>query len=227
MRIASETTEERELRLEKMRKRRRVNIENESEKERNERLLLLGENAGERRAKEASVEEAQASSREEYLYQGGWQDVDNPLYEQEWVKNEMNRFHSRQEMLQHRQCTVCKETWPTKQNLAAESIQCYVCNRCKRDKKSPKVYSAENDMDHDLVSQQLQELTQVEEMLMSVYRKHGGQRGYRGHVLNLPQDIQSFLNRLPSRVSDLSILAVRRHGVDNSQRFYCMQASSS
>ena len=125
VRIASETTEERELRLEEMRKRRRVNIENESEKERNERLLLLRKNIGERRAKEASVEEAQASSREEYLYQGGWQDVDNPLYEQEWVKNEMNRFHSSQEMLQHRRCTVCKETWPTKQNLIAENIQCY------------------------------------------------------------------------------------------------------
>ncbi len=43
-------------------------------------------------------------------------------------------------------------------------------------------------------------LSQVEEMLiaracpiMCVYRKHGGQRGYRGHVLNLPQDIQQFL----------------------------------
>ena len=139
-----------------MHKRHHVNIENESEKERNERLLLLRENARGRRAKEASVEEAQASSHKEYLHQGGWQDVDNPLYEQEWVKNEMNRFHSRQEMLQHRQCTVCKETWPTKQNLAAESIQCYVCNRCKRDEKSPKVYSADNDMDPGLVPQQLQ-----------------------------------------------------------------------
>ena len=89
--------------------------------------MLLRENAGERRAKEASVEEAQANSREEYL-QNGWEDVENPLYEQERVKNQMNRFHSSQEVLQHRQCTVCKETWPMKQNLAAESIQCYVCN---------------------------------------------------------------------------------------------------
>jgi hypothetical protein len=47
---------------------------------------------------------------------------------------------------------------------------------------------------------------------MRVYRKHGGQRGYKGHVLNLQQDIQSFLNRLPSRVADLPVLIVRRHG---------------
>ena len=71
------------------------------------------------------------------------------------MKNEMNRFHSSQRMLQHRQCTVCKETWPTKQNLTAKSIQRYVCDRCKRDKKSRKVYSAENDMDPGLVPQQL------------------------------------------------------------------------
>ena len=84
-------------------------------------------------------------------------------------------------------------------------------------------------MDPGLVHQQLQGLTQVEEMLiarvcpiMSMYRKHRGQRGYRGHVLNLPQDIQSFLNRLPSRVSDLPIL-MRRHGVDNSHRDFTVR----
>ena len=50
-----------------------------------------------------------------------------------------------------------------------------------------------------IVPPQLEELIQIEEILiarvcpiMSIYRKHGGQRGYKGHVLNLPQDIQSF-----------------------------------
>ena len=74
-----------------------------------------------------------------------------------------------------------------------------------RDKKSPKVYSAENDIDPGIVPPQLEGLTQIEEMLitrvchiMSIHRKHGGQRGYKGHVLNLSQDIQSFFNSLPS-----------------------------
>ena len=50
----------------------------------------------------------------------------------------------------------------------------------------------------------LQEMTQIEEMLiaqtypiMSVYRKHGGQWGYKGHVLNLPH---GFLQTLPCSV---------------------------
>ena len=92
------------------------------------------------------------------------------------------------------------------------------------------MYSADNDMDPGIVPQQLEGLTQVEEMLiarvcpiMSVYRKHGGQRGYKGHVLNLPQDIQSFLNRLPSRVADLPVLVVRRHGVDSTHRDFTVR----
>jgi len=47
------------------------------------------------------------------------------------------------------------------------------------------------------VPSQLQELTQIEEMLigralpiMRVYIKPGGQRGYSGHCINLPQDVK-------------------------------------
>ncbi|CAB4017850.1 Hypothetical predicted protein [Paramuricea clavata] len=136
-------------------------------------------------------------------------------------------FHLDQEHLEHRQCTMCKETWPTRQNLASEV---YLCYRCKKDKKSPKKFSAENDMDPGIVPEQLSGLTQVEEMLISrvcpimrVYRKHGGQRGYKGRVLNLPQDIQSFLKRLPSRVADLPVLIVRRHGTEDTHRDFTVR----
>ena len=180
-------------------------IENESMPEREERLEVARESAIERRATNVSFQEEHVGSREEYLHQGGWEDTENPLHEQEWVRNEMVSFHSSQEQLQHRQCTIFKETWPTKQNLSKDPAR-YVCHRCTRDKKLPQVYSAENDMDPGIVSTQLEGLTQIgqiEEMLiarvcpiMSVYRKHGGHRGYKGHVLNLPQDIQNFLNSI-------------------------------
>ena len=74
-----------------------------------------------------------------------------------------------------------------------------------------------------IVPEQLKGLTQVEEMMISrvypivrIYRKHGGQRGCKGHVLNLSQDVQRFLNRLPSQVADLPVLVVRRHGADKT-----------
>ena len=69
----------------------------------------------------------------------------------------------------------------------------------------------------------LQDLTQVEEMLISrvspimyVYRKQGGQRGYKGHILNLSRNIQSLLDKLPQRISNLPILILRRTGANDS-----------
>jgi NAD-dependent SIR2 family protein deacetylase len=103
-------------------------------------------------------EVAEGVSRNEYLHEGGWQNVDNPLHELEFVQNEMHSFHLDQELLEHRQCTMCKEAWPTRQNLASEV---YICYRCERDEKSPKKFSAENDMDPGTVPEQLRGLTQV------------------------------------------------------------------
>ena len=44
-------------------------------------------------------------------------------------------------------------------------------------------------------------LTQVEEMLISavmpIMSIHHGQFGYRGHIINLPQDVVSFASSLP------------------------------
>ena len=109
----------------------------------------------------------------------------------------------------------CKEAWP----LSPSRQQIFTCSRCKRDRKPCRLYSAENDMDPGSVPAELQGLSEVEELLiarafptLSIYRKHGGQRGYKGHVLNLPQDIQGFLNSLPANVSDLPILVIRKQG---------------
>ncbi len=155
-----------------------------------------------------SVPEPQGVSKNEYLHEGGWQNVDNPLHEQEFVQNEMHSFHLDQEHLEHRQCTICKEAWLTQQNLRSETYTCY---RCKRDKKSPKKFGAENDMDPGIVPEQLKGLT------------HVGQRGYKGHVLNLPQDVQSFLNRLPSQVADLPVMVFRRHGADDTHKDFTVR----
>ena len=66
---------------------------------------------------------------------------------------------------------------------------------------------------------QLQDLTQVEEMLisavlpiMSIYRLPHGQYGYSGHVINLPQDVASFATSLPRLPSELDVVVVRKEG---------------
>ena len=51
---------------------------------------------------------------------------------------------------------------------------------------------------------------------MSTYRLPHGQYGYKGHVINLPQDITTFVSRLPRLPSQLDILLVRKEGSDNT-----------
>ena len=83
-------------------------------------------------------------------------------------------------------------------------------------------------MDPGLVPQELQGLTQVEEMLissvmpiMSLYHLPHGQFGYSGHIINLPQDVATFTNTLPRSPSQLDVLLVRRQGAAGSHKdFY-------
>ena len=71
----------------------------------------------------------------------------------------------------------------------------------------------------------VQGLSQVEEMLisavipiMSIYRLPHGQYGYKGHVINLPQDITTFATSLPRLPKELEILTVRMDGSDSTHR---------
>ena len=101
----------------------------------------------------------------------------------------------------------------------------YMCTHCKRDKGSPKLFSKENKMHPGDVPECLKGLTQVEKMLiakacpiMCIYKKHGGQNAYRGHVLNMSQDIAGFVNCLPHDVHTLPILHLRWTGQDNNHK---------
>ena len=70
---------------------------------------------------------------------------------------------------------------------------------------------------------QLQGLTEIEEMLiaralpiMRVYIKPGGQRGYSGHCINLPQNVNELASSLPRYPKDLSVIIVKVKGKDNT-----------
>ena len=121
-------------------------------------------------------------------------------------------------------CGICSESWPvTSKNI---SIDSYICTRCKRDKGLPKKFSIENDMIPSPVPESLQELTQIEEMLiarvfpvMQVYtRPRGGQRSYKGHVLNLPHNVQKVADILPREPKDIPILIFKLNGKKNNSK---------
>ena len=60
---------------------------------------------------------------------------------------------------------------------------------------------------------------------MSVYRLPHGQYGYSGHVINLPQDVSSFVNSLPRLPSDLDVIVVRKEGANHTHRDFRVRRS--
>ena len=124
----------------------------------------------------------------------------------------MAAFHRFEENLRHYHCVVCKLKSKHGRCLLRATTNIYLLEVQAR-QEAVSIISAENDMDPGSVPAELQGLSEVEElMIMSIYRKQGGQRGYKGHVLSLPEDIQGFLNSLPTNVSGLPILVIRKQG---------------
>ena len=87
-------------------------------------------------------------------------------------------------------------------------------------------------MDPGPVPPELLGLTQVEEMLissvmpiMSLYHLPHGQFGYSGHIINLPQDVATFVNTLPRTPSQLDVLLVRRQGAAGSHKDFRVRRS--
>ena len=122
-----------------------------------------------------------------------------------------------------KQCTVCFETWPVKSLLVSEH---FVCSRCARDKKLPKKFSKENGMIPLAIPTELQGLTHIEEMLiaralpmMHVYVRHGGQRGYSGHFITLPQKVDQLASKLPHYPKNLAVIVVQMKGKNYSTRY--------
>ena len=140
------------------------------------------------------------------------------IEQQCWAKANINKFYKSVQYTIS-QCIVCQEAWPLKSRPKAP----YVCSRCVKDKKSPRKFSLENSMIPSSVPQELQDLTQIEEMLiaralpiMRIYIKPGGQRGYSGHCINLPQNVKQLATTLPRYPRELSVIIVKVKGKDNT-----------
>ena len=149
-----------------------------------------------------------------------------PFYTQSALKS-IHTFHAKITTCAFSECVTCNESFPS-----MNASQRTECTRCSRDKKQPKLYSANNGMDPGLVPQELQSLTQVEEMLissvmpiMSLYHLPHGQFGYSGHIINLPQDVATFTNTLPRSPSQLDVLLVRRQGAAGSHKDFRVRRS--
>ena len=176
-----------------MRANNKKQLSQETAEKRQERLAKRRANY----KKQSSLQSAK--EREERL-------IDSSIHEQTQAKHNIDMFHKFNVYTVY-QCSLCQEAWPI--NFMPRLHNQYQCSRCTNDKESPKKFSKENNIIPSSVPPQLEGLTQVEEMLiaqalpiMRVYIKPGGQRGYSGHCINLPQNVAELAHSLPRYPKD-------------------------
>ena len=147
-----------------------------------------------------------------------------PLHQQSWMLEQMKAFEQEMCGINMRWCTICKEYWAHRGSYQGESMG-FVCEQCWNAQRNSVVskFSAANNMDPGEVPEELKRLSMVEEMLialacpiMTVRRLKGGQTGYSGQVINMPQDVAKFATELPREVHDLPILIIRRKDQRNN-----------
>ena len=213
MACSEEIPEARETRLQQMREHAQTVRNDESQEARESRLERM----------RVSAQQREASRLVQYRFDGITDTC--PVFGESSVQKRIAKFHSKLAECAFFECSTCSEAFPSIK--ASKSNE---CARCLRDKK--KQYSRDNGMDPGPVPPELQGLTQVEEMLisavmpmMSVYRLPMGQYGYSGHVVNLPQNVSSFVTSLPRLASDIDIILVRKEGASGSHKDFRVHRS--
>ncbi|CAG8753569.1 12071_t:CDS:1, partial [Rhizophagus irregularis] len=141
-------------------------------------------------------------------------------------QNLLKKFRDKVDKFKHAVCPTCKESFPSIVLIKGECRRCHSETIFLKNKNLPKKFSADNNMNPGEVPDELQGFTEIEEMLiarifpvMSVYRLRGGQHGYRGNVINFPQDVQEFATKLPRHPSSLDVLVIRRKSESNPEAF--------
>ena len=116
-------------------------------------------------------------------------------------------------------CEVCKE-----RRLECKGTR-NIFIRCRRDKKVPKVWSGENNMDPMDVPDILSDMSDAEQMLIARLAptvhvhllKHGGIAS-KGHCIAFPQAVQEPATILPRLPAEVDIIRVRRQGKDDTHK---------
>ena len=142
----------------------------------------------------------------------------------------------------YKTCELCHQ----RSRWSSHSFKYFTeCDKCRKDvAKQPYIsrFSFENDMDplfhpDKLAREELKilqnehQLNEIEQMLISlhlpimkVYRLKGRDNGnlcFSGNVINVTQNLDSLVSKLPRNISDLPIVIVRKHHVkdDTSEKY--------
>ena len=116
-------------------------------------------------------------------------------------------------------CDVCKE-----RRLEGKGTG-NMCTRCRRDKKVPRDWSGENNMDPLPLPVELSGMSDAEQMLIArlaptvhVHMLRHGSIASKGHCIAFPQAVQEPATILPRLSAEVDIIRVRRQGKDDTHK---------
>ena len=139
--MAAETPEERAVRLECKRDHQRQQLDSETPEERAPRLQHMRGLQQQRLATESPEEKSKRLQQNREARQSAGQEHKNDFPLQE-VQRKMANFHLAMSTIESPACSTCLEQFPG-MKLSSKSAE---CARCARDKLTPKLYSAANNM---------------------------------------------------------------------------------
>ena len=134
----------------------------------------------------------------------------------------LQNFRNKMDNICYKLCTICNERIPSMTLIKK------MCRRCYTEKIEPKKFSVRNNIDPGKVPDELQGLTEIEEMLiaqiftvMMIYRLRGGQNGYKGNIINRYTRLHKEASTEPFdiRCSCYSLAIIKRS--KRVQRLYC------
>ena len=110
-------------------------------------------------------------------------------------------------------CAACK----SKGFSAETEDKVFKCAKCRGPYPANAKYTHENDMTPSAIPNELKGLTVVEKLMMArvsvmmkCYRLRGGQRGYSGNTISLPQEIGPLATKLPRILTEKDIILIRK-----------------
>ena len=207
------TEEQKNIRLENVRENTERRRQNEYELDRQNRLEYMRNYKSTRRNNKSAIKKDASVQRH-------CDDKFKATPLKEFLPNPIIEFAEKMNNIQLNLCAICQERRP---NLPVN--QSGVCSRCQNDRQGTvKLFGKDNLMDPGAVPSELQELTQIEEILiaqyvpfMSVTTRPYGQLAYSGHTINFPQDIGEICSILPRLSSQIGVIILKKRNAPQNQ----------
>ena len=142
------------------------------------------------------------------------------IFHQPWAQKEMLKHHEYMSKLEMLHCPGCKRAQIYHEdNIKKNKNHCTFCASERKKGKKELKFGKENGMHLTKKPAYLPELTPVEVQLISracmcvkVNRLPGGQRGYKGHIINIYQDVENLADSLPRLPNEIETFIVKKPG---------------